>query len=169
MFDYRNFILGLRFMVVAIIWVSIASLVRKVDVIVVVIIIAPLFRFWSFCFMQSCDDISPQAFCHNLFSGTPSLDIQNAIIDVRSFIVLFTYKNNIYLISWFFASWITHCVNEFQIGRWGQFMKVAIMVNLDSTSTLGFMGVGHHRCWPIGAWLKSKSCSIDSKGPIFQV
>jgi hypothetical protein len=45
MFDYMNFILGLRFMVVAIIWVSIASLVRKVDVIVVVIIIAPLFRF----------------------------------------------------------------------------------------------------------------------------
>lgn len=48
-------------------------------------------------------------------------------------------------------------------------MEVAIMVNFDDTSTLGFMGVGHHRYWPIGAWSKSKSCFIDSKGLAFQV
>jgi hypothetical protein len=48
-------------------------------------------------------------------------------------------------------------------------MEVAIMVNLDSTSTLGFMGVGHHRYWPIGAWSKSKSYSINSKGLTLQL
>jgi hypothetical protein len=169
MFNYKNCILRLRFMVVVIIWVSIASLIRKVDVIVVIIIIVPLLCFWNFCFTQSYDDISPQAFCHNSFSGTLSLDIQNTIINVWSFIVLFTYKNNNYLINWSLPSRVTHCVNKFRIGGWGQFMEVAIMVNLDSTSTLGFMGVGHHSYWPIGAWSKSKSCSIDSKGLTFQV
>jgi hypothetical protein len=39
-------------------------------------------------------------FCHNLFGGTPSLNIQNAIIGVWSFIILFAYQNNCCLINW---------------------------------------------------------------------
>jgi hypothetical protein len=42
--------------------------------------------------MQGCDVILVQMFCHNSFGVVLSLNIQNAIIDVQSFIIMFTYK-----------------------------------------------------------------------------
>jgi hypothetical protein len=44
--------------------------------------------------MQGCDDILPQTFCHNLFGGALSFNIQNATIGVWSLIIMFTYKSH---------------------------------------------------------------------------
>jgi hypothetical protein len=38
---------------------------------------------------------------------------------------------------------------------------IAIMINLDPIGTLGIGGLGHHKHWPIGAWLESKSSFVD--------
>jgi hypothetical protein len=43
-------------------------------------------------------------------------------------------------------------------------MKITIATNLDPTSTSSIGGVGHHRYSLIGAWLESKSCSINLEG-----
>jgi hypothetical protein len=68
---------------------------KNVGVIVIIIIIAPFFHFWNVCPMQGCDDISAWMFCHSSFGGASSYNIQNAIISVWSFIIMFTYKNKI--------------------------------------------------------------------------
>jgi hypothetical protein len=67
---------------------------RFMVVIVIIIIVVPLFCFWSVYPMQGCDDILAQTFCRNLFGGSLSLNIQNAIIRVWSFITMVIYKNN---------------------------------------------------------------------------
>ncbi len=85
---------------VTIIW-GFNCLIKNVNVI---IIIAPLFHLWKVCPMQGWDDISPQTFCHNLLGGMSPFNIQYASINVWSFIVLFTYKNNCYLINQPFPS-----------------------------------------------------------------
>jgi hypothetical protein len=54
----------------------------------------PLLRFWSVCPTQGCDDILPWMFCHNSFGGLLSFNIQNVIMDVWLFIIMFTYKSN---------------------------------------------------------------------------
>jgi hypothetical protein len=44
--------------------------------------------------MQGCDDISTWMFYHSLSGGALSLNIQNSIICVWSFIITFTYISN---------------------------------------------------------------------------
>jgi hypothetical protein len=76
---------------------SFGALIRNVDVIVIIIIVTPFLCFLSVCPMQGCDDILARTFCHNSFGGAPSFNIQNAIINVWFFIIMFIYKSNCYL------------------------------------------------------------------------
>ncbi len=89
----RIWMLGSKLMVVTIIW-GLNCFIKSVSVIVIIVIVAPFLCFWSVYLTQSCDDISPWTFWHNLFHGVLSFNIQNAIIGVWSFIIIFTYKNN---------------------------------------------------------------------------
>ncbi len=54
----RIWMLGSKLVVVNIIW-GLNCFIKNVNVIVIIIIIAPLFCFWIVCPMQGCDDISP--------------------------------------------------------------------------------------------------------------
>ncbi len=93
MINGKIWMLGLRFMVVIISW-GLNCFIRNVSVIVIIIIIVPFLHFWNVCPTQGCDDISVWMYCHNLFSGASSFNIQNAMIGVWSFIIMFTYKSN---------------------------------------------------------------------------
>jgi hypothetical protein len=43
-------------------------------------------------------------------------------------------------------------------------MEVATIISFDATSTSSNRGVGCHRYWPVGAWSKFESCSINFEG-----
>jgi hypothetical protein len=107
--------------------------------------------------MQGCDDILLRMFCHNSFGGALSLNIQNAIIVVWLFIIMFTYKNNCCLNSGFFFLRVIWHVDKSSISGRRQFMGVATTINLDPTLTLGIGALGRRGYWLIGAWSKSES------------
>ncbi len=144
-------------MVVTIIW-GLNCLIKNVIFIVIIIIVAPLLCFWNVYPMQGCDDILPQTFCHNSFSGAPSFNIQNAIIGVWSFIIIFTHKSNCCLNNGSFPLSILTCGRVFN--RWPK-MVHGNCHSFHPTSTLGIRGFGCHRYCLIGTWSESKSPSID--------
>jgi hypothetical protein len=52
-------------------------------------------------------------------------------------------------------------VDESSIGGKRQLMEATIMISFDPTGFFGIRGLGHHKYWPIGAWSKYKSPSIN--------
>jgi hypothetical protein len=105
----------------------------------------------------------PQTFCHNLFGGVLSFNIQNAIMGVWSFIIMFTYKNNCCLNTGPLPLNNSTCGQIFN--RWSKIIHGSHqMTSFDPTLILGIKGLGRHRYWLIGAWTKSESPSIDFSG-----
>ncbi len=93
-----------------------------------------------------------------------SLSKMPSSVCVWSFIIMFTYQKNCYFSNGPLPSNNLTCGQFFN--KWLKTIhgKIATTIfNFDPTSTLGIEGLGCHRYWPIGAWTKFESPSIDFK------
>ncbi len=147
-------ILGLKLLVVTIIW-GLNCLIVNVNIIVIIIIIAPLLRLWSVYPMQGCDDISPQMFCLSharlWWYFTPNVLSQfvwwGAVPQYlkchHSCVVIHNYVHlqEEFLFDCFFL-WVIWCVEDFSKMIHG---SCHVVISFDPTLTLGIKDLGRCR------------------------